>query len=217
MRLDGRLRRTQREEADHREEQHRGGDAPASARPARRRRLRSSSLLSMPRHTAVGGVTVLQRRFQAREPLFPGVHHRHHLRRHQPALEVPARAAAQRAEHVFRRQAVDQLAIARSSCRSASRADRHSLRADQSPADPALDAAQRVRREPRDFVVRAAFDEGQRQAAARVLRQLADAVVEVVRLVEVAGLGRGLVRRPRASASSPTRVRRSRRIRSMAQ
>jgi hypothetical protein len=32
--------------------------------------------------------------------------------------------------------------------------------------------------------VRTAFDEGQRQAVARVLRQLADALVEVVRLVQ---------------------------------
>ena len=169
----------------------------ASQRTAERRRAcASSSRLSMPATRPGGRRDFLQRRLQSQQASLPSRSPLPDLRRHQPALETPARTAAQRAEHVFRRQAVDQLAVARlhAVCLSP---DRHSLRLMQSAAYPALDAAQRVGRQPRDLVVRVALDERQRQALARVLEQAPDAVVEVVRLFEGAAVRPWIRPRPR--------------------
>ena len=143
-----------------------------------------------------GGVTAFEPRFEAREPFFPGLHECPHLRRQQPALEAPARAVAQCAEYVFRREAVQQFAVGASSCRLPLGRQTF-LEREQSAADPALHAAERIRGEARDFIVRAALDERERQALARVVVELADAVVEVVRLLEAAGARPATRRRSR--------------------
>ena len=137
-------------------------------------------------------MTGCELRFEAREPFFPSFHECPHLRRHQPALEAPARAASQCAEYVFRREAVQQFAIG--GLHVGLPLGRQAfLEREQAAADPALHAAQRIGREPRDLIVRTAFDERQREALARVVVELPDAEIEVVRLLDAAGIVGGFV------------------------